>query len=85
MNYPLVMKTVSDARKLDIAYFSSAVRAAGERLVPHGSDAERIRRLAEELRAGVPAVKKWFYGQNAPRGCAAQAILALLEGGADEG
>lgn len=72
------MKKVSNARKLDIAYFSTAVRAAGERLVPNGSDAERIRRLAEELNAGAPTVKKWFYGQNAPRGAGVEPLLDII-------
>lgn len=70
---------VSTLRQLDIAYFSTAVQQAGCLLVPEGSDAERIRRVAEYLGATVPAAKKWWYGQNAPRGASARALLAQLE------
>ncbi len=73
------MKPVSAKRKAEIDAFSVAVRAAGERLGPQARDAERIRLLARELQTGTPAVKKWWYGQNAPRGAAATAILRELE------
>ncbi|CAA6603767.1 hypothetical protein MTBLM1_130019 [Rhodospirillaceae bacterium LM-1] len=73
------MKPVSDARRQEIEAFSEAVRAAAARLAPQARDAERIRRLAEHLKAGPPAVKKWFYAQNCPRGGAASAISRLLE------
>lgn len=73
------MKPVSDVRKLDIAYFSTIVRRAGARLVPQGSDAERIRQVAAYLDASVPTVKTWWYAQNCPRGGAAKVILRELE------
>lgn len=73
------MKSVSAKRKAEIEAFSVAVRAAGERLAPSARDAERIRLLARELQAGAPAVKKWWYAQNAPRGAAAVAILRELD------
>lgn len=73
------MKPISDQRTQEIAAFSEAVRAAGQRLAPHAKDALRIRLLAAELGAGEPAVKKWWYGQNAPRGGSAKAILRELE------
>ena len=72
-------KPTSAARLAEIEAFSAVVRAAGARLAPAARDAERIRRIAEELGAGVPAVKKWFYGQNAPRGGAARALLRDIE------
>ena len=73
------MKPVSAKRKAEIEAFSTAARAAGERLAPRAKDAERIRLLARELQTGTPAIKKWWYGQNAPRGAAATAILRELE------
>ena len=73
------MKPISTKRKGEIEAFSAAVRAAGERLAPCARDAERIRLLAQELQAGAPAVKKWWYAQNAPRGAAAAAILRELD------
>lgn len=73
------MKPVSDTRRHEIEAFSEVVRAAAAKLAPEARDAERIRRLAEHLNAGPPAVKKWFYAQNCPRGGAASAILRLLE------
>ncbi|MBF0268788.1 MAG: hypothetical protein HQL44_09355 [Alphaproteobacteria bacterium] len=73
------MKPVSDTRRHEIEAFSEVVRAAAAQLAPEARDAERIRRLAEHLDAGLPAVKKWFYAQNCPRGGAASAILRLLE------
>lgn len=73
------MKPVSAKRRTEIDAFTVAVRAAGERLAPQAKDAERIRLLAQELRTGTPAVKKWWYGQNAPRGAAATAILRELD------
>ncbi|MBI5121956.1 MAG: hypothetical protein HZA67_13220 [Rhodospirillales bacterium] len=73
------MKPVSDARRHEIEAFSEVVRAAAAKLAPEARDAERIRKLAEHLNAGPPAVKKWFYAQNCPRGGAASAILRLLE------
>lgn len=73
------MKNASEKRTAEIAEFSAVVRAAGERLAPKARDAERIRRLADELGAGIPAVKKWFYAQNAPRGASAGMILRELE------
>lgn len=72
------MKAISEARARDIAEFSAVLRAAGARLIPNGADAERIRVLAELLEAGEPAVKKWWYAQNAPRGGAAKSILKQL-------
>jgi hypothetical protein len=73
------VKSISANRKAEINTFSAAVRATGERLAPCARDAERIRLLARELQAGVPAVKKWWYAQNAPRGAAAAAILRELD------
>ena len=73
------MKPVSATRAQEIAQFSAAVRAAGARLAPRASDAERIRVLADELGAGAPSVKKWWYGQNAPRGAAAAILLREIE------
>jgi hypothetical protein len=73
------VKPVSTKRKVEIEAFSVAVHAAGERLAPQAKDAERIRLLARELQTGTPAVKKWWYGQNAPRGAAATAILRELD------
>jgi hypothetical protein len=73
------VKAVSAKRRAEIDAFTVAVRAAGERVAPQAKDAERIRLLAQELQAGTPAVKKWWYGQNAPRGAAATAILRELD------
>lgn len=73
------MKPVSAGRKAEIQTFSAAVREAGQRFAPRAKDAERIRLLARELQTGTPAVKKWWYRQNAPRGAAAPAILRELE------
>lgn len=73
------MKPVSAKRRAQIDAFTVAVRAAGEHLAPQAKDAERIRLLAQELQTGTPAVKKWWYGQNAPRGAAATAILRELD------
>ena len=73
------MKPESTLRQLDIAFFQTAVRRAGFTLLPKGSDAERIRRVAEYLGASTPATKTWWYGQNAPRGASARALLAQLE------
>ena len=75
------MKPISDTRAKEIAEFAEAVRQAGTQLLPHGKDAERIRFLADALGAGAPAVKKWWYGQNAPRGGAANSILRQLRTG----
>jgi len=72
------MKPISDTRIKEIAAFSAILRSVGAALVPQGSDAERIRLLAELLEAGEPAVKKWWYAQNAPRGGAARSILRQL-------
>jgi len=72
-------KPTSDKRVAEIEAFASVVRAAGARLAPAARDAERIRRIAEELGAGVPAVKKWYYAQNAPRGSAARVLLREIE------
>ena len=76
--YDLGMKRVSDARAKEIAEFSAILRDTAMGFVAE-SDAERIRIMAELLEAGEPAVKKWWYGQNAPRGGAARAILRQLE------
>lgn len=75
------MKPVSDARAKEIADFSAVLRAVGTQLAPQASDAERIRLLAELLEAGEPAVKKWWYQQNAPRGGAGKSILRQLRTG----
>jgi len=84
------MKLVSDKRKLEISVFSSVVRAAGQKLIPNEGDddrrdADRIRAIADYL--GIanpsghpsPAVKKWWYGQNAPARPAAKLIVDKLE------
>ena len=72
------MKTISEERALEISQFSEILRKVGMEMFPKAKDAERIRNMAELLFAGEPAVKKWWYGQNAPRGGAAQAILRQL-------
>ena len=73
------MKSKDPKRLADIQAFSSAVRKAGKILDPKGVDAAQIRALANYLGAGEPAVKKWWYGQNAPSGWAAAVILEKLK------
>jgi len=77
LSYHSRMKPISDARTKEIAEFSATLRSVGSQFEVE-SDAERIRLLAELLEAGEPAVKKWWYAQNAPRGGAARSILKQL-------
>ena len=70
---------VSAPRQLDIAFFSTTVQRAGAILVPNGSDAERIRRIAEYLGLHFPPPRNGGTGKTRQGGASARALLAQLE------